>query len=98
MPSTAISCADTSFLNASISGLQTTFHNLSTFSFANFYMNVELECDILFITPTYPTLPLFVGDTPINASLSLLSISKTFDPITPLRNGIAMLKLPPTQH
>jgi pimeloyl-ACP methyl ester carboxylesterase len=91
--STAIRCADAAPLDASIAELDVVFQNLSkTSMFADVYMGVGLQCNTWPIRPATPPLPLFNG-TAINTSFPLLFVSNTFDPVTPLRNGVAMANL-----
>jgi hypothetical protein len=88
--STAIRCADAEFVDASVAKLEATYQTLSqTSSFADVYMGLGLQCNTWPIRPTILPLPLF-DRASINTSFPLLFVSNTHDPITPLRNGIAM--------
>jgi pimeloyl-ACP methyl ester carboxylesterase len=91
--STAIRCADAEFVDASVPELDAIYRNLSQISsFADVYMGLGLQCNTWPIRPTIPPLPLF-DNASINTSFPLLFVSNTHDPITPLRNGIAMANL-----
>jgi pimeloyl-ACP methyl ester carboxylesterase len=91
--STAIRCADAELVDASVPELDAMYHNLSrTSSFADVYIALGLQCNTWPIRPTLPPLPLF-DQLSINTSFPLLFVSNTYDPITPLRNGIAMANL-----
>lgn len=90
---TAIRCADQRNYDRTIRKLEQRFDEMAIVSsFADVMINVDLPCNGWKISSAIQPKPLFDSEMAINASFPLLFISNSFDPITPLRNGVNMAR------